>query len=57
MSDVVYELHAHLPRHFARLDPRRYLEVYIKKLMEVEKPSLFEVRITDPFYASIFSQL
>ena len=51
MSDVVYELHAHLPRHFARLEPRRYLEVYIEKLMEVERPSLFEVRITDPFYA------
>ena len=41
---VYYKLHTHLPRRFGQLDPRRYLEVYIEKLMEVDKPSLFEVR-------------
>ena len=41
---VYYKLHAHIPRRFGQLDPRRYLEVYIEKLMEVDKPSLFEVR-------------
>ena len=41
---VYYKLHTHLPRRFGQSDPRRYLEVYIEKLMEVDKPSLFEVR-------------
>lgn len=41
---MYYKLHAHLPRRFGQLEPRRYLEVYIEKLMEVDKPSLFEVR-------------
>ena len=41
---VYYKLHAHLPRRFGQSDPRRYLEVYIEKLMEIDKPSLFEVR-------------
>lgn len=39
---VYYKLHAHIPRRFGQLDPRRYLEVYLEKLMEVDKPSLFE---------------
>ena len=41
---VYYKLHAHLPRRFGQSDPKRYLEVYIEKLMEIDKPSLFEVR-------------
>ena len=41
---VYYKLHTHLPRRFGRLDPKRFLVVYIEKLMEVDKPSLFEVR-------------
>ena len=41
---VYYKLHTHLPRGFGQSDPRRYLEVYVEKLMEVDKPSLFEVR-------------
>lgn len=42
LQHVYYKLHAHIPRRFGQLDPRRYLEVYIEKLMEVDKPSLFE---------------
>ena len=43
-SPRVFRLHVHLTRRFGRLDPKRYLKVYIEKLMEVDQPSFFEVR-------------